>query len=193
MLKFLKTEFISRLFERGLEALPQNFLCALWVSEIFNQASRFMNKLPLLNLFSSTMQLISLKMYGYSACKVVQKNNASIYHYRAGYGGLSIKRAKKNGMVCVCDHSAIHPLLIDFMGKNGGKFPQKEKGDVLKPSKFWKYVYEDIKKADYIILNGQFAKNTFEFMNEKVENISVINIGLDQDFFNLIDFSEKNE
>ena len=79
------------------------------------------------------------------------------------------------------------------MGKNGGKFPQKEKGDVLKPSKFWKYVYEDIKKADYIILNGQFAKNTFEFMNEKVENISVINIGLDQDFFNLIDFSEKNE
>lgn len=179
-----KINYLRKLLDRGIGNLNQSLIVDCWNAEFFNQLSRYLSKLPTAQKLANFLQILSLKVYARQASKIILSNKANIYHYRAGFGGTSVKEAKKKGMLCICDHSAIHPYLIEYISKSKGSLPKNYSDATIKPSPFWKYIQKDISQADYVLLNGDFSRYTFEFMNENMEKIKVINLGVEDDIYN---------
>lgn len=110
--------------------------------------------------------------------------SAEVFHYRAGFGHSAARRAREIGMILVCDHSLVHPGLIDFLVASRGELPVGPMN--LRPSLYWSGPLEDIDFADYILVNSDFVKNTFLFLGYKEAKIKVIYWGLDRVFERLI-------
>ena len=65
---------------------------------------------------SSLLNVLSFSIYGRMAAKIIRDvgKKAQIYHYRAGFGGESVKIAKAMGLITLCDHSSVHPSVSSF-------------------------------------------------------------------------------
>ena len=69
----------------------------------------------------------SYRWYGHRAQSIVRRaatNGATIYHYRAGFGHVSVRTAKACRMFTLCDHSMVHPSLDEPFVSGGGAWPR---------------------------------------------------------------------
>lgn len=122
-------------------------------------------------------------LYGRLSCKYLK--DADVFHVRSGSGmGGAIERAKANGMKVIVDHSIAHPLFMDRQlrkefEKNGALFAM----GIDNP--FWQGVLADCDKADLLLVNSQFVKDTFVEAGYDEKKIRVVYLGVRTDFSRL--------
>ncbi len=148
------------------------------------------------NLFfklSECVNLLSKNIYTNKIAKTLKNLPSSdqnnIYHFRAGFGGNSIKIARSMGYYTLCDHSIAHPSTIDCLVENKGKFISSK---IKSPTNWWKLVLYDLKQADAVLVNSNFVKESFRYMNFK-KKIYVSQLGLEYQFFNFLKNLKKNK
>ena len=125
----------------------------------------------------------SFRLYGWSAIRHVKKaaaKGARIYHFRAGFGGESLKVARRLGMFILCDHSIAHPATVDPLVRNLGDCQLEEEMTHLDP--FWKYVMRDIEQADAVLVNSRFVDDTFRHAGFCRSPVHVMYLGVDNAF-----------
>jgi glycosyltransferase involved in cell wall biosynthesis len=101
----------------------------------------------------------------------------------AGQSG-AIRRARRNGMAIVTDHSIAHPafmhaaLRAEFarFGLPAGYDPRAD---------LWKLVLRDCGDADLLLVNSDFVKKTFVEQGFPVEKVRVAYLGVREEFFDL--------
>jgi hypothetical protein len=65
-------------------------------------------------------------------------------------------------MVALCDHSIIHPDLLDYFVEHQGQWP--EPGHSGSIDLLWRYIKSDIEQADHVVVNSDFVKESFLHM-----------------------------
>lgn len=96
----------------------------------------------------------SLSAYTKWAGRVLAgREDASIYHFRAGMGGASLDVARSMGMTIVCDHSIVHPRLLAGLVDGTG-------GISANLGTLWSRVEEDLDRADRLVVNSEFVAST---------------------------------
>lgn len=129
------------------------------------------------------ISLISAILFGFLSKKYIK--NAEIFHVRSGSGlGGALERAKKNGMKVVVDHSIAHPIFMDKQLRDEF-FKNDTDFDLGMDSKFWRGVLADCEQADVLLVNSNFVKDTFIENGYNKDRISVVYLGVRDDFFNL--------
>ncbi|MFM0737520.1 glycosyltransferase family 4 protein [Paraburkholderia xenovorans] len=177
-----KSARLARFFDRASESVPDERVVSIWSAELLIQAGVIFGRIFGLHEVNERLQGAGLQIYGRLACCAVERSNADIYHFRAGYGGRSVALAKAKGMLCLCDHSVVSPLVFDFMVENGGKLPDRETMAATKLSPMWKRVLADIEAADHILANSELVRTTLICHRIPRRKISVIYQGLDEKF-----------
>ena len=144
--------------------------------------SSLFSKLDKLGFDREALNVFAFKMYGKLAEKYVSeaaKKGATIYHYRAGFGQSSVQVAKELGMKTICDHSIVHPSLLNLMIDLKGNYPESIP---LRPKGIWGAVLDDIEVADHVVVNSDFVAETFEFMGFDSAKLSVVYLGVEDKF-----------
>lgn len=122
-------------------------------------------------------------LYGILSRKYLK--DADIFHVRSGSGmGGAIARAKANGMKVIVDHSIAHPIFMDRVLRqeyenNGAIF------NMGIDNLFWQGVLDDCDKADLLLVNSQFVKDTFVDAGYDRKKIHVVYLGVRRDFSQL--------
>lgn len=120
-------------------------------------------------------------------------NKADIFHVRSGSGfNGAIEKAKSKGMKVVVDHSIAHPAFMDQQlrieyEKNGVLF------NLGMDNPFWAGVVDDCKKADILLVNSEFVKETFISNGFAPSKIEVLFLGVRGDFNMLKENYEIND
>lgn len=142
--------------------------------------------------YPHNISFYTAKLYGYQSRKYIK--DADIFHVRSGSGmGGAIEKAKTKGMKILVDHSIAHPVFMerqmcDEYEKNGCSF------DLGMNNPFWKGVIDDCQKADRILVNSQFVKDTFIANGFISDKIDVVLLGVRKDFWNLkLDYKLKDD
>lgn len=148
------------------------------------------------NLFLKLIErvkLLSINIYANKVAKILKNLPSSdqnkIYHFRAGFGGKSIKIARSMGYYTLCDHSIVHPSTIDCLVQNKGKFISSK---IKSPSNWWRLVLYDLNQADAVLVNSNFVKKSFRYINFK-KKIYVLQYGLEDKFFGFLKNLKKNK
>lgn len=112
-------------------------------------------------------------------------HDADIFHVRSGSGfGGAIERARAKGMKIVVDHSIAHPAFMDSQLRE----EYERYGELFNlglDNPFWNGIVEDCRKADVILVNSQFVKDTFVQNGFEEEKIKVSLLGVRDDFNSL--------
>lgn len=122
-------------------------------------------------------------LYGRLSCKYLK--DADVFHVRSGSGmGGALEKAKANGMKVIVDHSIAHPAFMDRQLRK-----EFEKNGVLFAmgidNPFWQGVLADCDKADLLLVNSQFVKDTFVEAGYDEKKIRVVYLGVRTDFSRL--------
>lgn len=185
--KFL-IKFASKLVGRDLsksfgkrtpEVLKnRNFSCSLgefylWTMRVLSKHISIIDK--------NKISLYASKIYGWQSKKIVK--NANIFHVRSGSGfSGAIEKAKDNGMKVIVDHSIAHPAFMDIHLKS--EFEKHNTFyDMGMRAPFWKEVLADCIKADRVLVNSFFVKETFVSEGFNPEIIDVVYLGVRNDFW----------
>lgn len=171
---------LQRLRQR-LEDIPDHLIDAFWLSEsiyvLRTGPQRFTWSRPLARLLNAW----SFSLYGLQASiRLGQVPPAQIYHYRAGMGGRSLERARAMGMVCLCDHSIAHPTVLEYLVNHDGKMPQGSLPELRDPME--RLILQDIERADHVLVNSDFVKETMVAAGMQSDRITVVYLGVDDQF-----------
>lgn len=175
--RFVKIKkFINRDIKINLNYIIQNRF-----TELINHFGLFINKFLGQKKLSQKIILFAMKFYSrncYNFFKTKKiKNN--IYHFRAGFGGKSILEAKKFNNFVICDHSIVHPIMLNHLINNKGKFPKKLP---KKPTGVWRQILDDINLSDLVIVNSHFVLKTFNYLKFPKKKIKVLYQGISKKF-----------
>lgn len=167
-----------RLGERSV-ALPEDIVQAVYAPEIPHQVSQRMRSGKHFRL-ADRFEEASFRAYSASAQRAVTNIDfADIYHYRAGYGGRSIERARARGMAVLCDHSIVAPRAID-------RYVPQAAPTKLMP-RMWKAIERDIVSGDGVLANSDFVAETFAEVGFDPSNVFVAYTPVDPVFSALLD------
>ena len=174
-----------RLLDRA-ESIPQAQVRSLWFPELIDIMGSAFETVGCRRIGES-LKVLSMKLYGRMAGALLQVGyrKAEIYHYRSGFGGASVRIARNLGMVTLCDHSTVHPALISYLINNGGKLPPR--GDHGHLNRFWQWILTDIARADHILVNSEFVKDTFIHQGWEANRIDTIYLGVDDQFLGFLE------
>jgi glycosyltransferase involved in cell wall biosynthesis len=126
----------------------------------------------------------SFRSYARSAIHHVERaaaEGARVYHFRSGFGGDSIEVARKHGMFVLCDHASVHPSLSEGFVVNMGRMPDHQEKRNVGP--FFRLCLSDLERADAVLVNSSFAKDTFIYAGHRRSPVHVIYLGVDDAFF----------
>jgi hypothetical protein len=104
--------------------VPHNVVWPIWSGEALSQASHLLWRLHAVEAAQSLVAKASLVRYQRVATHLLRQRlrmGGNIYHFRSGFGGNSVQAARDLGMRVVCDHSIVHPSLLEPLLKNGGR------------------------------------------------------------------------
>jgi len=177
LLQLEKKQSIDRLLKRK-ETISDSLVYPLWLSEALSRFMLFSRKEEVRNKYHE----LAISMYARQAVSIVKKLPAEIYHYRSGYGHQSAIEAKNKGMINICDHSIPNPEVMEYMVEHFGQYPSPEEKNQLHLSQFMQGILEDLRLADYIIVNSDFVKETFTSQGWSADNIYVLYNGMDEPF-----------
>ena len=139
-----------------------------FVSEVFKMALR---------RFSIWGWHLGCKMgfalHGFRARRLLRKSRYDVFHVRSGFGaGGAIEAAKRYGTKVLVDHSAGAPQFV----------VEKVYGRKLEPRNYWYTVMQDCLKADLLMVDCDWVKQTFLMYGYPEEKIRVVYMGLDLKF-----------
>ncbi|WP_319518093.1 glycosyltransferase family 4 protein [uncultured Martelella sp.] len=172
---------LSRLLGRK-EEIPDDLIKQNRLSEAISVAGISLRGVPRAKFADIALQKKAFEIYGRHAARHLPKAErvgARIYHYRAGFGQSSVKVAADAGMMTICDHSIVHPALLDVLVANGGRFPEVRPP---RPDGIWGVIQDDLERADLVLVNSDFVAETFAFMGFDQSRIAVIYQGVEDKF-----------
>jgi glycosyltransferase involved in cell wall biosynthesis len=101
----------------------------------------------------------------------------------AGQSG-AIRKARKNGMAIVTDHSIAHPAFMhEALREEFARFGMAAGYDSR--ADLWKLVLRDCADADLLLVNSDFVKKTFVEQGYPVSKVRVAYLGVREEFFDL--------
>jgi glycosyltransferase involved in cell wall biosynthesis len=101
----------------------------------------------------------------------------------AGQSG-AIRKARKNGMAIVTDHSIAHPAFMhEALREEFARFGMAAGYDSR--ADLWKLVLRDCADADVILVNSDFVKKTFVEQGYPGGKVRVAYLGVREEFFDL--------
>ena len=173
---------VARLLERG-EPIPEAKLRPLFLPELLDELMRPLARIPGLGALYRRLSAVTWRLYGRLAGRKLSAAGGSIYHYRAGFGGRSIGRARDLGMVALCDHSTVHPALLEAVIASQGAVPPPGNGaERTSADPIVRRILADIDAADLVLVNSDFVKRTFLEAGWDADRIRVIYLGVDDNF-----------
>lgn len=174
---------LARLAARGVD-VPLSRIDALWVAEAVQASGMALRRLPaLLHALADWLDVAGYRLYGRQAARIIETADTStptIYHYRSGFGQGSVARARARGMIVLCEHTLAHPRLVDYLVGHGGRLPPP--GVRPAPNRFWRHILDDVERADHVVVNSDFVRQTFLHQGWPDDRIHVVSIGVDQPY-----------
>lgn len=180
---------LNRLLARE-EDIADNRVVSLYFPEIISAATYLLSQHKSISLMEQ-LNVTAFKIYGRQAVKIfnARAKGARIYHYRAGFGGDSVKAAKAAGMVALCDHSIAHPSVKAYLTEHQGKMP--EQGRHCNMDRLQRWILADIEQADAVLVNSEFVRDTFHNRDWTSNNIHTIYWGVDDQFLQYVSTADK--
>ena len=103
---------LGRIEQRD-EGIPLERLRVLFLPELLERLARALARVPLLGGLSERLAVATFRLYGRMAARALARaQGARIFHFRSGFGGSSIDRARELGMLTLCDQASVHPRLL---------------------------------------------------------------------------------
>jgi glycosyltransferase involved in cell wall biosynthesis len=169
--------------EQRDEGLPPDRLRVLFWPELLEQLARALARVPLIGRFSERLTVATFRLYGRIAGRALRgAQGARVYHFRAGFGGASIDRARELGMVVACDQALAHPQVLGPLIANRGRMPGPGAELPAPPDGISRAALEDIDRSDAIIGNSGFVRETFVRAGWSPERVHVAYTGIDENF-----------
>ena len=175
-----KRKILNRIVERK-NNINDNKIINFLLGEVFFNISLIFYQKKIINYrYLDRLIKYSLNLFSNFAKKIILKHHNKIkyYHFRSGYGGVSLNYAKTKNIYTICDHTIAHPDIVQYMIDNKGKYPNKK---ILSKNNWWRNVTNDLNNSDHILVNSHFVKKTLEFMGIK-KKIDVIYTGVNKFF-----------
>lgn len=163
---------LARLLDRS-EEIPESLVAPLWWPELFNQLAAVASSRGA-RRFAEVLNYAAFRTFARGAARRFRRASldAQIYHYRSGFGLVSVVQAKNDGLVALCDHSIVHPMSL-------GELIGSPTSRLTRP---WRTVLRDLELADHVLVNSDFVKATFVERGWDPERIDVIYLGVDDRF-----------
>ncbi len=179
---------IARLQERATE-LPRARVHALWAGETLYQIANRLRAIQLARTAAAdSVHLAARQLYAVAAARIMDRlartDGHLIYHYRAGFGGQSVANARRQGWICLCDHSLAHPAVLEHLVAHGGHLPPA--GQRMSISANWQAILADIAQADAVVVNSEFVRETFLHQGWEAGPVHVVPLGINDEFLSLI-------
>lgn len=125
------------------------------------------------------MQASTWRMFGSASSRFL--DDIDVVHVRSGGGFGIIDEARRRNIPVIVDHSIAHPAFMrdnlgDLFRSHGLKF------DLGPDDPFWKRVLDDCDRADIVLVNSDFVKQTFIEAGYDEDRIRVIYLGYPDTF-----------
>jgi glycosyltransferase involved in cell wall biosynthesis len=177
------TARLRRLEHRG-EDIPIERVQVLFLPELLERLARALARVPLLGRLSETLIVATYGLYGRKAARaLVRAQGARVYHFRAGFGGRSIDRARELGMVTLCDQALVHPRLLGPLVDGRGRMPDPDAPLPSPADAIARAALEDLDRSDAVVVSSPFVKETFMLAGWSPERVHVAYTGIDENFF----------
>ena len=116
---------------------------------------------------------VGFALHGFRARRLLKHRHFDIFHVRSGFGaGGGIEAARRIGTKVLVDHSAGAPQFVI----------EKVYNRPWGPWTFWWTVMQDCQKADLLMVDCDWVKQTFLMYGYPEEKIRVVYMGLDSKF-----------
>lgn len=157
--------------------IPSTYIKSLMLPELYFRIGSALRGLHI-RPSASAMQL-------HANMSVPYTRDCRIFHTRSGFGLRALEQARKNGAVCLVDHSIAAP---SFRMRLDNKFYEKfgREHTNVRPhdSAMWSLVAQDIRNADIIIANSEFVRRTLvDEAYAPSEKIIVLPMGVNTQVF----------
>jgi glycosyltransferase involved in cell wall biosynthesis len=173
----------GRLEDRRVDIDPER-VHADFVSELvykagMTMASRGLNRLGL------SLAATGFRLAGKRASRPLRRATpVDAYHVRSAFGLDSLKVARRHGITIVCDHSIVHPAALRPLLRNSGKLPAG--GIPGKLEGLERLMLQDVNAADWVIVNSDFVRDTFEWAGFDMARVKVIYAGVETEFLDAL-------
>ncbi len=170
---------LGRLNDRQV-GIESDRVHADFASELIERTGRVLRAKGAVRL-GGTLEVASFRLAGLRAARMVRKaRHLSAYHFRSGFGLASLDAARRRGVPTICDHSIAHPVVVDALVRNSGRLPAGWSPE--EPRGIWRLAVEDIERADWIVVNSDFVRDTFEWAGVDTTRVKVIYLGVEPEF-----------
>jgi glycosyltransferase involved in cell wall biosynthesis len=165
--------------------VPAGMVWPIWSGEVLCQVSHLLWRLGVPDPWQSAVARASLVRYQNVATALLRtRMRGNVFHYRSGFGGPSAHTARDLGMKVVCDHSIVHPALLEHLLGNGGRLPAGPGPQTM--NSFWRTVEADLALADVVVVNSDFVQETFVRAGIPRDRTRVIYLGPDRTFLDAL-------
>jgi glycosyltransferase involved in cell wall biosynthesis len=123
-----------------------------------------------------------MTLYGYLSARYVTE--CDLLHVRSGYGRFAMDRARRQGAICLVDHSIADSDYVYRVYEDEARmWPDADIANTFSPSA-WANVNRDLSEADHVLVNSEFVKGTLVAAGRaRPEQISVVYLGVDTERF----------
>ena len=168
------------------DSIPGAQVRAMWAGEPFSQLASRMRRVPGVgDPMADRLHMFARRLYARGAAGVIRREAdptvPGIYHYRAGFGGASVALARERGWLCLCEYSIAHPSVLEYLVRNAGQMPPSGEAGPIDVN--WRAILEDLNRADHVLANSDFVKETFIHQGWAPDRVNVIYRGIDDGFF----------
>ena len=166
------------------EGIPLERMHVLFVPELLERLARALAHVPFLRRFSERLAVATFRLYGRMAARALPRaGGARIFHFRAGFGGSSIDRARELGMLTLCDQATVHPRLLGTLLEGHGRMPDPEVPLPPPSDGISRAALEDLDRSDAVVVCSEFVKGTFVRAGWDPEQVHVAHLAIDDNFF----------
>lgn len=110
------------------------------------------------------------------------------YHVRSAFGLGSLGTARRQGIPTICDHSTVHPAALRPLFANRGRLPT---GGIRKELVgLERLMVYDLESADWVLVNSDFVRETFEWAGFDTARVKVIYAGVEPEFIAAVPSSD---
>lgn len=168
------------------DSIPGARVRTMWAGEPFSQLASRLRRVPGMgDPLADWLHMFARVLYARGATGVIRREADSstpgIYHYRAGFGGASVALARERGWLCLCEYSIAHPSVLEYLVRNGGRMPPAGEAGPIDVN--WRAILDDLNRADQVLANSDFVKETFIHQGWAPDRVNVIYRGIDDGFF----------
>jgi glycosyltransferase involved in cell wall biosynthesis len=176
---------IARLQARAA-AIPEDKLRPLFAPELLDEAARALAGTRLPANWYDEVSVRTWRLYGREAARAMRHaRGARLLHFRAGFGGASIDRARALGMVVLCDQALVHPALLAGLVENRGRLADTAPAPAGSLDAIGRTALADIDRSDVVLANSDFVKDTLVRAGWPPDRVRVVYLGVDDAFFAL--------